>query len=221
MAKINPSGPVATGTANVVTIGLFLWMLAGSTVIALGLSLWQTTREILFSPGGAVFAVVWFLCLASSTLILMVRAQVRPRKVVTEWDCAHCLTIENSSFAYDVTNDENTFQYMLNFRNLGNGPIRFQPEEFRLQVGDRVSAERIASEVVIPRLSPKGVASGSLKKEALPEKGVITYRLIAKYGRHDGEFVRRYSVSGEINYRIENGAFIGGAGINSEKDEDL
>jgi bifunctional DNA-binding transcriptional regulator/antitoxin component of YhaV-PrlF toxin-antitoxin module len=221
MPKVNPSGPVATGTANVITMGVLFWTIAGSTVIALALSLWKAARDVLFSPGGAVFAVVWFLCLFSALAILSLRALSKPRKVITEWDCAYCINVDGTTFAFDQANPDRALQLVLNLRNVGNGPIKIRVEEFRLQIGDRVSIDNEPGEIVLARLSPKGMISGTMRRDAVPDQGLMRYNFVAVYGRHDSEFSRRYNLRGDVNFRIEGGGFSGALTISGETDVDI
>jgi hypothetical protein len=57
-------------------------------------------------------------------------------------------------------------------------------------------------EIIVSRLSSKGVPSGAMKREALPDRGKATFSVVIAYGRHDGDLTRRFRLKGEVNFKI-------------------
>jgi hypothetical protein len=193
-------------------------------VFALILSLWTTTREALFSPAGAVFAVVWFLLLGTSTMVLVLRVLSKPREVLVAWNCAYCIAMESVGIGYSKEKPDAMLQVTAGFRNTGNGPIKVKTEEFRATLGDRVAPEAELGEIMIPRISTKGVTSGLFKKDAIPVgSSVINSSLVMVYGRHDEGFSRRFKLKGRVNIIVDEKHELKGVSneIANESDEPI
>ena len=116
-------------------------------------------------------------------------------------DYRYAINPEGYQVALDEEHPDAAFQLGVHFRNMLNLPLKVRMEQFRLTIEDRVCPDPDNyDDLIIPRVSARGVRSGAFKREAIKDRtsGVLDFTLI--YGDPDGEFVRRYHQRLRLNF---------------------
>ena len=116
-------------------------------------------------------------------------------------DYRYSLSPEGFQLYIDPESTDLALSVGITFRNICTHPIRIRVEEFRLQIEDRTCADPDKSiEMVVPRVSARGLRSGGFKKEVLKNRNSGTLSLIVVYGSPDGNFIRRYRYKAKLHF---------------------
>lgn len=182
------------------------WQIAVSAALAIGTGLWAWSFSLATNQHFQIIVITFALLFGGYVGVRILQFISKPHEVIPTWDCAYCLTPEGVQVAYDKEAEQNAIQFIFNFRNLGNGPVRLKCEHFRATVGDRVTVpDNELAEIIVPRLSTKGVSSGLFSKQAADSfkpRCIAEYSISIIYGRHDGPFIRRYKQKARVHIKF-------------------
>ena len=198
MARFN-LGTLFTNALAIVTTN---WAVVVSTIVGLAALLWQTLTDIVLNQSVqagvfAFLAVLWTLA-----AIRLLSNQRKARVVTIQPDYAYSITPEGMQLFYNAESENAALQIGVSFRNVGSAPLKAKVEEYRVVLGDRTLPDTEQDvTVIMPRLSPKGIRSGTFKRDAISGQveGSLSLRLL--YGPPDGPYVRRYRVKAKIHLR--------------------
>ena len=116
-------------------------------------------------------------------------------------DYRYSLNPEGFQLYIDPDSTDLALSVGINFRNICTHPIRIRVEEFRLKIEDRTCADPDTTiEMIVPRVSARGIRSGGFKKDVLKNRNSGTLSLIVIYGPPDGEFIRRYRYKTKLHF---------------------
>jgi len=109
---------------------------------------------------------------------------------------------------------------ILPIRNVGAGPIRLRVEEFRIVLNGRTNDDSDQTlELILPRVAPKGIRSGTIRRDAGQKTLTGTGVCKILYGGVDGPLVRRFTLRARLNLQIAEKDVLLMDEIQEEKDE--
>jgi hypothetical protein len=182
-----------------------------SAVTASAVGYWSAAliwvqHPYVYVPAFVFLFVLWTYI---GIMVLTSRGSVQTVKIAHEYAYA-LITDGGGSVQLIQTNDKhpthpNTtgLSIQLNFRNVSAGPIRVRVDEFRVNLDNRSSQDPDTTPTLImARLSPRGVRSGIVPRDANKTNlfGTLTARLT--YGPPDGPYCRQYRARERIEVVI-------------------
>jgi hypothetical protein len=132
--------------------------------------------------------------------------------------------MENFRPIYNPTDDDLTYGFAFDIRNVGPGPIKVKVEDVRVRLGDRTPrGDSTTIEFTLPRMGPKGISTGGFKKEAVSGKTEGSIKAVFLYGNpNEQQFSRRYTMTMDISLSNEGGGPIAFGQHNlQERDEPI
>lgn len=219
-SSIKRVGGVANHLATAASLLTANWGLAVGAALGIVSAVWLQAFEFASRPevqtGARVF--IWALWIWVGIRILRtIQVGVRTTPVV---DYVYALAMDGLEISFDADSAEKAFQLGTNLRNLANGAMKVQIEEYRVVLGDRTLPDSDPGAKVLQRFGSKGVRCGVFRGDAVAGNPSAHVSLVATYGPVDGHPVRRYRVKYRVHLRLDGAA----AAINellSETDEPI
>jgi len=145
-------------------LATWLWMLAVSIVnggAVAYLTWWQWATQFGYVPIYLAALLAFAVSIWIINGFIWLRGQRRPSPARISFDYAHSLALEHITCGLDQENAENTLEIRPMFRNVANGPIKFNIEKMSTQIEDRI--------VTIEGIN--GVIPHGIQRTIIPNKG--------------------------------------------------
>jgi hypothetical protein len=185
---------VALGAATWIWAGLFDFFNNPHTQIAVGVFL------------GTLWTYIGLRALLSFN---------KPVQMSPQPDYRYCISPEGYQLFIDPEGIDLAISVGFQFRNVGNWPVRFRVEQFKLMIEDRICQEPDEKiEMIIQRIGARGIRSGGFKKDVVKDRNTGLLDVIVIYGDPEGPFVRRYQFKTKLHFRFQEdlkGIITGGA----------
>jgi hypothetical protein len=196
------------------------WGVIVSALLAFGAVLWQGAYAIITNTKAQVFGGVFLWSVwtyIGLSLLYRFHRGIRTSVII---DYSHAIIVENLSIAYDEESESSALQVCLGIRNVANGPIKIEVQEFRNIIDGRTIPDSPVITMIAPRMGPRGIMSGTFKKDAIKDRADGHLTLLLHYGPPDGPVVRKFKLRAKITLRIGETTGVGNM-IESEEDSPL
>lgn len=158
---------------------------------------WATQWGYLPVYLAALFAFTLSVWLVNG--FIWMRRQRRPSHARIAFDYSYALALEGVEICVEDGNEASTMQIRPQFRNVGNGPVKFFIEKLDTTVEDRIASGHRDFDGVIPRAIVRTIMSGAgFQQDAYDQfhdrtTGVMEYAV--KYGHPDDAYSRRVTAT--------------------------
>lgn len=196
------------------------WGAVVSLILALGFGVFDWAFRFLQDAHVQTFGEVFLWSLWSYIGISILYRLHNGIKTSPVVDYAFGVIIE-SLVPQVETEEDGSFQLVVNFRNICVGAIRLTFTEVRLILDGRTNPDKEMAPLVLPRLATKGLAIHPFKKQDFTvgkHEGTLAFTI--EYGPHDGAPVRRMRGRYKVNFTMATGAAPWGFGMEHVSEED-
>jgi hypothetical protein len=213
--RLRAWGDTGTWLANILVALTTNWLITVAAIFGTVTWLWDSLFNFFHDPRIQVAIGVFLAALWTYVGMRVLRSFREPIRMLPQPEYEYCLNAEAFQLYVDPKGTEAALNVGISYRNVGNFPVRYRVEEFRLVIGDRTCADpEKVMEGVIPRICVRGIRSGSFEKAVLKDRNSGTLLVSIIYGPPNGDFVRRYRFKTKLQFSFpknEKGEITGAA----------
>jgi hypothetical protein len=194
-------GPIGTFIANAIVFLTTSWNVVVSAALAIFAAAVGWAYDIASNPHVQVGVGTFVAALWTYIGLRTLWSFKDTKNIAIAPDYKYCINPENYQILLNPDSIDAALQITFSYRNVSSTALRVRVDDFRLIIEDRICPDPDRNiELIIPRISARGVRSGAFKKDVLKERNTGTLDVTIIYGPPDGEFVRRYHMKAKLHF---------------------